>query len=60
MILSCTALEFFFSQAPHNMKSFTAALNLFTTALGAWLCIPLVYLANLNQHHQVPLQTDLE
>lgn len=46
-------LEFFFSQAPDNMKSFTQALNLFTTALGAWVCIPLVYAANSNKDHQV-------
>lgn len=35
------------------MRSFTQSLNLLTTALGTWLCIPLVYLANADPSHQV-------
>jgi len=34
------------------MRSFTQALNLFTTALGSWLCIPLIYLVNINKQNQ--------
>lgn len=48
-----TALDFFYSQAPKDMRSFTQALNLFTTSLGTWVCIPIVYLANLDENHQV-------
>lgn len=53
MLPAAAGLEFFYSQAPLNMRSFTAALNLLTTALGAWLCIPLVYIANSDPNHQV-------
>lgn len=48
-----TAYEFFYSQAPGHMRSFTQSLNLLTTALGTWLCIPIVYLGNANPDHQV-------
>ena len=34
------------------MRSFTQALNLFTTSLGAWLCIPLIYFVNINKNNQ--------
>lgn len=43
---SITSLEFFYSQAPHSMRSVSQALNLFTNALGSWLTIPLTLLVN--------------
>eukprot|EP00604_Paraphysomonas_vestita_P001050 CAMPEP_0174822468 /NCGR_PEP_ID=MMETSP1107-20130205/15903_1 /TAXON_ID=36770 /ORGANISM="Paraphysomonas vestita, Strain GFlagA" /LENGTH=222 /DNA_ID=CAMNT_0016041413 /DNA_START=1139 /DNA_END=1804 /DNA_ORIENTATION=- len=43
---SITSLEFFYSQAPTSMRSVSQALNLFTTALGSWLMIPLVLIVN--------------
>merc|ERR1712070_161210 len=52
ILASVTTLEFFYSQAPESMRSFTAALNLFTTALGSWLCIPIILLVNLNPQKQ--------
>lgn len=45
---SITSLEFFYSQAPHSMRSVSQALNLFTNALGSWLTIPLTLLVNAN------------
>jgi len=46
ILASITGLEFFFSQAPLSMKSVSAALNLFTTALGMWVNIPLLIMVN--------------
>eukprot|EP00128_Syssomonas_multiformis_P005370 Colp12_sorted_trinity150504_noHs@20846 len=45
---SITSLEFFYSQAPHSMRSVSQALNLFTNALGSWLTIPLTLLVNAD------------
>lgn len=45
---SITSLEFFYSQAPHSMRSVSQALNLFTNALGSWLTIPLTMLVNAD------------
>lgn len=36
------------------MRTFAASLNLLTTALGTWLCIPLVALANSGDVEWVP------
>eukprot|EP00602_Paraphysomonas_sp_CaronLab_P012061 CAMPEP_0185040878 /NCGR_PEP_ID=MMETSP1103-20130426/39487_1 /TAXON_ID=36769 /ORGANISM="Paraphysomonas bandaiensis, Strain Caron Lab Isolate" /LENGTH=538 /DNA_ID=CAMNT_0027580373 /DNA_START=191 /DNA_END=1807 /DNA_ORIENTATION=+ len=46
ILASITSLEFFYSQAPQSMRSVSQALNLFTTALGAWVVIPLLYIVN--------------
>jgi hypothetical protein len=40
-------------QAPKSMRSFTAALNLFATSLGSWMCIPIIYLVNIDKTNQV-------
>ena len=45
---SITSLEFFYSQAPDSVRSVSQACNLFTTALGNWLSIPLVLIINSN------------
>jgi POT family proton-dependent oligopeptide transporter len=34
---SITSLEFFYSQAPADMRSVSQASNLFTNAMGSWL-----------------------
>merc|ERR1712146_66387 len=34
------------------MPSFTAALNLFTTAIGSWIYIPIILLVNINPRRQ--------
>lgn len=52
ILASVTSMDFFYSQAPKDMRSFTQALNLFTTSIGTWLCIPIVYLANLDENRQ--------
>ena len=46
---SITSLEFFYSQAPCEMRSVSQACNLLTSALGSWLTIPLTILVNVNQ-----------
>ncbi|CAM9091516.1 unnamed protein product, partial [Phaeothamnion confervicola] len=46
ILTSVTAMEFFYSQAPPEAKSTSAALNLSTTALGSWITIPLLFAAN--------------
>ena len=48
---SITSLEFFYSQAPHSMRSVSQALNLFTNALGSWLTIPLTLLVNTDSNN---------
>lgn len=45
---SITSLEFFYSQAPSEMRSVSQACNLFTNAIGSWLTIPLTILVNVN------------
>jgi len=54
ILASITSYAFFYAQAPPNMRSFAASLNLLTTALGTWLCIPLVALANSGDVEWVP------
>ena len=54
ILTSITSYAFFYAQAPPNMRSFAASLNLLTTALGTWLCIPLVALANSGDVEWVP------
>ncbi len=54
ILTSITSYAFFFQHAPKNMRSFCASLNLLTTALGTWLCIPLVALANSGPVEWVP------
>uniref|UniRef100_A0A7R9UH25 Major facilitator superfamily (MFS) profile domain-containing protein n=1 Tax=Pinguiococcus pyrenoidosus TaxID=172671 RepID=A0A7R9UH25_9STRA len=49
ILASVTAMEFFYSQTPSNMRSISAALNLLTTALGSWATIPLVLVVNANK-----------
>lgn len=49
---SITSLEFFYSQAPHSMRSVSQALNLFTNALGSWLTIPLTMLVNVDTNDE--------
>jgi len=45
---SITSLEFFYSQAPTDMRSVSQASNLFTNAMGSWLTIPLTLIVNSN------------
>lgn len=54
ILTSITSYAFFYAQAPPNMRSFAASLNLLTTAVGTWLCIPLVALANSGEVEWVP------
>lgn len=49
---SITSLEFFYSQAPSNCRSVSQAANLFTSALGSWLTIPLTLIVNSNINDQ--------
>lgn len=49
---SITSLEFFYSQAPSQMRSVSQAMNLFTNALGSWLTIPLTLLVNINANNE--------
>jgi hypothetical protein len=49
---SITSLEFFYSQAPSQMRSVSQAMNLFTNALGSWLAIPLTLLVNINPNNE--------
>lgn len=37
-----TSLEFFYAEAPSNMRGVSAGLNLLTTALGSWITVPLL------------------
>ncbi len=45
---SVTSLEFFYSQAPNTVRSVSQAGNLFTSALGSWVTIPITLLVNAN------------
>ena len=47
---SITSLEFFYSQAPTDMRSVSQASNLFTNAMGSWLTIPLTLIVNSNEN----------
>lgn len=49
---SITSLEFFYSQAPSQMRSVSQAANLFTNAVGSWLTIPLTILVNINSNDE--------
>mmetsp|Transcript_14339 Transcript_14339/g.21483 ORF Transcript_14339/g.21483 Transcript_14339/m.21483 type:complete len:625 (-) Transcript_14339:227-2101(-) len=49
---SITSLEFFYSQAPSQMRSVSQASNLFTNALGSWLTIPLTLLVNIQSNNE--------
>ena len=55
---SITSLEFFFSQAPLQMRSVSQALNLLTSALGSWLTIPLTLIVNLGAHKWITTDID--
>ena len=46
---SITGLEFFYSQAPSEMRSVSQASNLVTNAIGSWLTIPLTLAVNANR-----------
>ena len=49
VLASVTGLEFF-SQAPPEMRSILASLNLVTTGLGSWLVGVFIMLVNINKH----------
>ena len=51
ILSSITSLEFFYSQAPLELRSICQSLNLATTALGSWLVIPLVLIVNANKNN---------
>ena len=51
ILSSITSLEFFYSQAPLELRSICQSLNLATTALGSWMVIPLVLLVNANKNN---------
>ena len=55
---SIASLEFFYSQAPSSMRSVTQACNLFTTALGAWIGVPILYICNSWSPAWVPEDLD--
>lgn len=55
---SISSLEFFYSQAPSSMRSVTQSVNLFTTALGTWMVIPLIYIVNSGDKPWVPDDVD--
>eukprot|EP00597_Dinobryon_sp_UTEXLB2267_P005647 CAMPEP_0170080918 /NCGR_PEP_ID=MMETSP0019_2-20121128/16920_1 /TAXON_ID=98059 /ORGANISM="Dinobryon sp., Strain UTEXLB2267" /LENGTH=662 /DNA_ID=CAMNT_0010295097 /DNA_START=50 /DNA_END=2038 /DNA_ORIENTATION=- len=59
ILASITSLEFFYSQAPFAMRSVTQSLNLFTTALGSWIVIPILLLVNSDPNNEwVPRNVD--
>src|SRR5205085_2253477 len=49
ILASVTALEFFYSQAPDNLRSVLAALNLLTVGLGQWLMAAMIAIVNANK-----------
>ena len=49
---SITSLEFFYSQAPGNMRSVSQSFNLLTSALGSWLTIPLTLAVNSDTNNE--------
>eukprot|EP01084_Bolivina_argentea_P305461 527708_1 len=51
VLASITGLEFFFSQAPPEMRSILASLNLVTTGLGSWLVGAFIMLVNINKNN---------
>jgi len=60
ILASISSLEFFYSQAPSSMRSVSQSVNLFTTALGAWIIIPLIYLVNSGGSGQAWVPEDLD
>lgn len=48
ILASITSLEFYYSQAPLSMRSVSQAANLFTSALGSLVVIPLLLIVNSN------------
>jgi hypothetical protein len=59
ILASITSLEFFYSQAPLPMRSVTQSLNLFMTALGSWITIPLLLMVNIDPNNEwVPTNLD--
>ena len=51
VLASVTGLEFFFSQAPPEMRSILQSLNLVTTGLGTWLVGLFIMLVNINKNN---------
>jgi peptide/histidine transporter 3/4 len=60
ILSSISSLEFFYSQAPSSMRSVSQSVNLFTTALGAWIIIPLIYLVNAGKDGDKWVPEDLD
>ncbi len=54
ILASITSYEFFFSQAPLEMRSVTQAGNMITNALGSWSTIPLVLIVNTGSTPWIP------
>ena len=54
ILASITSYEFFFSQAPMEMRSVTQAGNMITNALGSWSTIPLVLAVNAGSSPWIP------
>ena len=54
ILASITSYEFFFSQAPMEMRSVTQAGNMITNALGSWSTIPLVLAVNTGSSPWIP------
>ena len=52
VLSSIASLEFFYSQAAASSRGWVQSLNLLTTALGAFLMIPLVMAINSNQGNE--------
>lgn len=49
VLASVTALQFFYTQSPVEMRSVLAALNLFTGAVGTWCTALFIFLGNALQ-----------
>jgi len=58
ILASISSLEFFYGQSPASMRSVSQAVNLFTTALGSWMTIPLLYIVNSGSSPWVPANLD--
>ncbi|MEC8278709.1 MAG: hypothetical protein VX026_13395 [Myxococcota bacterium] len=54
ILAAITSYEFFFSQAPLEMRSVTQAGNMITNALGSWSTIPLVLIVNTGSNPWIP------
>eukprot|EP00612_Vaucheria_litorea_P000661 CAMPEP_0171452194 /NCGR_PEP_ID=MMETSP0945-20130129/396_1 /TAXON_ID=109269 /ORGANISM="Vaucheria litorea, Strain CCMP2940" /LENGTH=227 /DNA_ID=CAMNT_0011976805 /DNA_START=1011 /DNA_END=1691 /DNA_ORIENTATION=- len=59
ILASISALEFFYSEAPPEMRSVTSALNLICTGLGNWFTIPLIKIVNVGPKGEKWLPSDL-